>query len=40
VDGYFAGIAMCHIAVVIQDQPMSLVGTKQTLKGIIQDGSF
>jgi hypothetical protein len=30
VDGSSTGIAMRHIAVVIREQPMSLIGTKQT----------
>ena len=40
VDGSSTGIVMCHIVVVIQERRMSPCGTKQTLKGIVQDGSF
>jgi hypothetical protein len=32
VDGSSTGIAMCHIAVVIQKQRMSAYGTKQTFQ--------
>ena len=30
VDGYSTGIAMCHIAVAIQEQKMSGYGTKRS----------
>jgi hypothetical protein len=31
VDGFSTGIAMCQIAVVIQEQRMTAIGTKRTL---------
>jgi hypothetical protein len=38
--GSSAGIAMCHIAVVIQKQRMSAYGTKQTFSDDSQNDCF
>jgi hypothetical protein len=32
VDGSSTGIAMCHIAVIVEENQMSAIGTKQTFQ--------